>query len=149
MLDDSLQKLKESEPVMKKQDSTRSLTLDAASESLRARTMPPRTSGRRGSRRSRTSLRDSGHQSCPVITESDLDDLMKLNDEADAKEAADTTTPAQDVEKKISETDEESLDGVGGLEDVLDDSLHGENSRHMSFRRRSDESSGSLHLNDI
>lgn len=126
MLGDALAKLKSDEPNLEKHGSSRSLTSDATSESLARRSMPPKTLSRKGSRRSfkmdhtRKSMNEIGHQSCPVITESDLEGLTSGKDDSESGSG-----------KKLEfiETEEEE-----DTEDVLDDSLHGRSS-NAKFRR--------------
>ena len=91
--------------------------------SLAERKMPPKTLARRGSRRN-SKLTDPkaasnfrGHESCPVITETSLEDLLK-----------------DPTENSLSNMDPLVIKETSGDDDVLDDSLHGKEGR-KGFRR--------------
>eukprot|EP00522_Entomoneis_paludosa_P003201 CAMPEP_0172465886 /NCGR_PEP_ID=MMETSP1065-20121228/54681_1 /TAXON_ID=265537 /ORGANISM="Amphiprora paludosa, Strain CCMP125" /LENGTH=79 /DNA_ID=CAMNT_0013222545 /DNA_START=267 /DNA_END=506 /DNA_ORIENTATION=- len=70
-----------------------------------------------------------GHQSCPAIAESDLDDLLRHagKDKSTEEDAKPRALPEGDEEDDDSEVPNE-------IEDVLDDSLHGDGGK-VSFRR--------------
>mmetsp|Transcript_12271 Transcript_12271/g.16065 ORF Transcript_12271/g.16065 Transcript_12271/m.16065 type:complete len:156 (-) Transcript_12271:235-702(-) len=119
-------------------DSSSSLESLDSETGVPRRGMPPKTLSRRGSRRNmkvhtessfEKSARSMMHQSCPVIKESDLDDLLSPHGDDPSSSSTDYLT--------ISETDEEGGATTKDNDEVLDDSLHGRRTKLSGCRRSS------------